>query len=204
MDLITESLGIMMSGEQEIPDVPDGYEQLDYVVCPSSGQAGFEITGYTPIQYDLHECKTSPYKIPTGSTSAQFAGTQDNYADYYQVYYNIESKITIYTKNSAASAKLPARDVVVNGTYISRFEINKTLTNNARIGYRVLGNIYKFNGAIYYYKIWRLSNDSENTLIYDFVPAKRVSDDKIGMYEKVNGVFYPSTTGTDFQAPTAE
>ena len=199
MDLITESLGIMMSGEQEIPDVPDGYEQLDYVVCPSSGQAGFEVTGYTPIQYDIHECKTSPYQI---NDEAAFAGNIDNYTTF-ELYYK-DGGIKSYKLNSALSAIfIPNRDAEIGNDYLSRVMIGKTLPGNFAIGYWDL-NSYRFSGKIYYYKIWRLSNNSETTLIYDFVPAKRVSDDKVGMYEKVNGVFYPSTTGTDFQAPTAE
>ena len=199
MDLITESLGIMMSGEQEIPDVPDGYEQLDYVICPQSGQAGFEVTGYTAIKYDMHECKTSPYQI---QSEAAFAGNIDNYITF-ELYYK-GGGIKSYTINDALrDVLIPNRDAEIGNDYLSRVMIGKTLPGNLAIGYWDL-NSYRFSGKIYYYKIWRQSSDSETTLIYDFVPAKRVSDDKVGMYEKVNGVFYPSTTGTDFQAPTAE
>lgn len=38
------------------------------------------------------------------------------------------------------------------------------------------------------------------TLEYELIPCKRKSDGKIGMYDKVNGVFHASETGTEFIA----
>ena len=198
MNIIADSLSMMMESDTT-PRLPAGYEQLDYVICPQSGQAGFEITGYTPIQYDIQECKTSPYSLPTESTTADFSGTWNSHNPHYQLYYDSNS-IKFYERDFAATALLPSRAAVVNGEYISRLKIEKTLSDSICIGYTKL-NEYVFTGAIYYYRIWRLTN--ENTLIYDFVPAKRTSDNKVGMYERINDVFYPSTTGTDFEAPAA-
>ena len=48
------------------------------------------------------------------------------------------------------------------------------------------------NSRIYYVKIW-----DNGTLIRDFVPAVRKSDNEIGMYDRVNDVFYTNDgTGT--------
>jgi hypothetical protein len=38
------------------------------------------------------------------------------------------------------------------------------------------------------------------TMSFEFIPCRRKSDGKIGMYDKVNGVFYSSETGTEFTA----
>lgn len=38
------------------------------------------------------------------------------------------------------------------------------------------------------------------TLAYELIPCRRKSDNKIGMYDKVNSVFYASETGTEFTA----
>ena len=196
MNIIADSLSMMMESDTT-PRLPDGYEQLDYVICPQSGQAGFEVTGYTPIQYDMHECKTSPYQI---QSEAAFAGNIDNYYTF-ELYYK-SGGIKAYTLNNALrDVLIPNRDAEIGNDYLSRVIIGKTLPGNLAIGYWDL-NAYRFSGKIYYYKIWRQSADSEDTLIYDFVSAKRLSDNKVGMYEKINDVFYPSTTGTDFEAPS--
>lgn len=39
--------------------------------------------------------------------------------------------------------------------------------------------------SLYYCKIW-----DENTLVREFVPCQRISDNVVGLYDKVNGVFY--------------
>lgn len=46
---------------------------------------------------------------------------------------------------------------------------------------------------IYYFKVWNGS-----TLIRDLIPVKRLSDDAIGMYDRVNNVFYGSATSNSF------
>ena len=45
-----------------------------------------------------------------------------------------------------------------------------------------------FNGRLYRFRLFNLDE-----LEYDFVPAIRESDDKVGLYEVVNGVFYTDT-----------
>ena len=48
-------------------------------------------------------------------------------------------------------------------------------------------------GKIYYCKIWNGS-----TLVRDFIPVRRRSDGELGMYDKVNGVFYANAGTGDF------
>ena len=57
-------------------------------------------------------------------------------------------------------------------------------------------NNYAFSNSKYYYcKIW----DNE-TLVRYFIPCKRISDNKAGMYDLVNGVFYTDAAGGNFTA----
>ena len=51
------------------------------------------------------------------------------------------------------------------------------------------------NGRI---RSFRMRDDG--VYVRNFVPAKRKSDNMVGMYDKINNVFYPSITGTDFIA----
>lgn len=48
-------------------------------------------------------------------------------------------------------------------------------------------------GKMYYCKIYK-----GNTLVRDYVPARRNSDSKIGMVDRVNNIFYSSSSGADF------
>lgn len=52
-----------------------------------------------------------------------------------------------------------------------------------------------FTGKLYYFKF---SNDG--TLIRDYVPVKRISDGAIGLYDKVNGLFYENNGTGSFGA----
>lgn len=52
-------------------------------------------------------------------------------------------------------------------------------------------------GKIYYCKIY-----DNNTLVRDFIPAKRISDGKCGLWDKVNLKFYTDENGDNFTAGT--
>lgn len=52
-------------------------------------------------------------------------------------------------------------------------------------------------GKLYYYKLY--DND---TLVRDFIPAKRISDGKCGLWDKVNFKFYTDESGGNFTAGT--
>ena len=57
------------------------------------------------------------------------------------------------------------------------------------------------NARLYYFKLFlKTSADSEGTLVRDMVPCKRKSDNKVGLLDKVNNVFYVSPNGVAFEA----
>ena len=201
MDLITESLGIMMSGEQEIPDVPDGYEQLDYIVCPSfSAQAGFRISETIPSGTIIDFI--SALSESTNSEVA-FGGNGSGYT--YEFYYET-MKCLVWGSTAKDMNNISGTNAQINTPYRFIGQIQNANPSGLNIGYYDVGRLI-FKGRIYKVKVYNFANmgvgDTENVL-YELYPAKRKSDNKVGMYERVNGVFYPSTTGTDFQAPTAE
>ena len=52
-------------------------------------------------------------------------------------------------------------------------------------------DLRRFKGRLYYFKIY-----DNGTLVRDYVPVKRISDGAIGLYDKVNKLFY-GNDGTD-------
>lgn len=59
----------------------------------------------------------------------------------------------------------------------------------------LFGQADRLNGKI---KVYRIRMTEGGHLIYDFIPCSRKQDGKIGLYESVGGVFYPSET-VDFE-----
>lgn len=178
--------------------LPDAYEQLDYIICPSfSASAGFSISdampGYTIIDFTVSLIESTNSEIAFGG-------------------YNGGNKYEFYVKNMTGAVFSNAIDL--NG-FSKSMQINTPYrlismgTNWAGISGISIGyfriDAYIFKGRIHHVKLFNYENvgvgDTENVL-YEFYPAKRKSDNKIGMYERVNDVFYSSTTGTEFEAPS--
>ncbi|MBQ6735912.1 MAG: hypothetical protein IJQ90_00280 [Alphaproteobacteria bacterium] len=80
-------------------------------------------------------------------------------------------------------------------------DINKTLISPEYTMYLFAGHSaggaarWFFNGKVYYLKI---TNGA--TITHDFVPARRDSDDKIGMYDMVSGTFFTNSGSGEFIA----
>ncbi|MBQ2625591.1 MAG: hypothetical protein IJG18_10910 [Kiritimatiellae bacterium] len=81
-----------------------------------------------------------------------------------------------------------------------------TVTNNSRKSNSVSNTMYlpaKNKGGIPggtgHFKIYSLKlYRPQTTLVRDYVPAKRLSDNAVGFYDKVNNTFSPSATETAF------
>lgn len=86
------------------------------------------------------------------------------------------SKITV-TSNSSDFSK--------NGNNLYLFSVNNG------------GNYNKASMKLYSCKIY-----DNNTLVRDFIPAKRISDSKCGLWDKVNLKFYTDENGSNFTAGT--
>ena len=57
------------------------------------------------------------------------------------------------------------------------------------------GNLKSVQQYIYRTKLY----EDGTTLSYDFIPCKRLSDNVVGMYDKVHDRFYPPTQGTFYE-----
>ena len=171
--------------------LPDGYTQLDYVECPSSGQAGFVVSSYSFRVYDIHECKTMPFEV---QNEGAFAGTVGLMELYYSGgYADIYGNATNLLGSQAAET---------GKAYYHKALYTGNASDNITIGYYRYGS-YPFRGRIYYYKIYRITKSEGIELIYNFIPCVRDADGKVGFYETVNDTFCSSTTGTEFAAPAS-
>ena len=69
------------------------------------------------------------------------------------------------------------------------------------LGFDQSGGVYEggglVKGAMYYAKVF----NADGELIRSFVPVRRNSDNKCGMYDTVSGTFFGSATSTAFTCP---
>ena len=176
------------------PSLPDTYEELDYVTL--NGYTGFVMLNYALLSGDIVEAYTAPFAESLSGEHAFFASS-----GYIEACYQ-DGNLTKW--GNGCTDLIGSRPATANTKYLSRIQMTNT-SANFTIGY-YNGSIYFF-GRIYSLTIIRPSKDQSGTEVgsvklLDFVPAKRKSDSKVGLYDMVNQVFCVSTTGTDFGEPT--
>ena len=119
----------------------------------------------------------------------------------YRVYNNVKSKFTMnlhnYTVGQGADIK------VENEGYET---VTHTSTTILRSGYSVSSGIYNIDvfstsdGNSAYIALEQFHNlkveTNEGIAVYDYVPCKRESDNKVGLYDVVNNAFYSPSAFT--------
>ena len=119
----------------------------------------------------------------------------------YRVYDNVKSKFTMnlhnYTVGQGADIK------VENEGYET---VTHTSTTILRSGYSVTSGIYNIdvfstsNGSSAYIASEQFHNlkveTNEGVAVYDYIPCKRKSDNKVGLYDAVNNAFYSPSAFT--------
>ena len=119
----------------------------------------------------------------------------------YRVYDNVKSKFTMnlhnYTVGQGADIK------VENEGYET---VTHTSTSIFKSGYSVTSGIYNIdvfstsNGNSAYIATVQFHNfkveTNEGVAVYDYIPCKRMSDDKVGLYDIVNNAFYSPSAFT--------
>lgn len=168
--------------------LPDAYQQVEYIDGSASGAV--IDTGVQPNQDTWAEIKVTPLAI-TGDALFGTKGNSDNLdwrffnhnSTLYFDYKNIRSSAGSFTVNTTKTVYLRPMekldpysvpyDVFINGA-------SRTLTAKAQW---------------YYVKIYE-----GDTMLRSFVPCYRKTDNVVGMYDLVNGVFYTSVGSGAFTA----
>ena len=188
------------------------YTQLEYI---ENTGAQYICTGY---YHNTYRTKYVFEVVPTGfnSYNAAFgARTAHNANDAYYLGWRSDSttygciggtKIdplgwTIALNNHYTITIDPKVGLIVNGTTYSNFKPSSNTDGVDPIdifGFKQNGSdVEQMIGRIYYFKIYE-----DNSLHYDFVPAKRNSDNAIGLYDKISNSFFSNSgTGTFIAGP---
>ena len=198
--------------------VPSGLVELEYI---ESTGTQYINTSIIPNGNTRVECKFIPLDTKTqaifcgGRTAVSGTNTYSNTMFYVSQHIrrdyfgSSKTSSSTYTTGTIMTIDANKNIVTINGSTseIANFTLSSTIGkmpilllcsamyNTSSSTITNLDNYAKFK--IYYYKIY--DND---TLVRDFVPAKRISDDKCGLWDKVNLKFYTDENGGNFTAGT--
>lgn len=196
-------------------EVYQGYEQIEYI--ESTGSQYID-TDYKPNLFQVQiEMKLSDmtnngfiYGVNNGSYDSYSLGwyhnTANNQYDWVQLCNNVSSGYKIGRNNEEIIYKLlqPNEGNTVYGRMTWNGE--NTFINLVRCNQQQQNNIYIFGVnwnnqrveqktayKLYYMKIWLGDN-----IRRDFIPVKRLNDEKCGLLDKENMVFYDDENGGSF------
>ena len=176
--------------------VPLGYQQLEYI--ESSGSSYFN-TGYK------FNPETDAWKVEFKGNDVSNTGMifADSGARYFWFYYYGVSGIRVYAYNGTVQegisgipsdlnkhvAEYKDKHYYIDG--VDKGGLSKTYTEDTNTIWLFSygGSNYPFKGRIYYTDIKR-----NNKIQKIYIPAKRISDSVVGMYELVNNEFLVSTS----------
>jgi hypothetical protein len=185
--------------------LPDGYTEVEYIENQSSAyiNTGVYLYNSATNSYSISG-KVYPTYVSSLGDFQTFVNAEGVTSPYYGMTYRVRSSTGAIQldQNPSGHATLNS-EALGDGTI--QFTISTTATNCTNT--IPLGLFCSWqNGRLTPYryfrgKMYRTQVTLNDTLVRDFVPCTRDSDDKVGLYDLVNDVFYPSGNSSyDFVA----
>ena len=217
----TLTVNTALAGPGRVCAVPAGYTLLE---CVKATGTQYIDTGIKPINEVRIEADVA-YTGPTGSSvwqpliGASNSGNNNIYgvwiwpnsgSKWYVAYNGVDYNTGVAVNNSRClinagwkytSSGKATVDFKIDGasklnTTVSKAlaTVNQTMMLPARNRNGAVAEISKCD--IYSFKIY----NPQTTLVRNYVPMKRNSDEAIGLFDEVSREFFPSTTATPFEA----
>lgn len=209
-DAIANSLSYVKAfGGTEQRNLPNGYTELEYIESTGAQYIDTGIKGNMGVKADLDSSVSSATSVNyflaarkvAGQATRFYACTVSGVFDLALGEDSLGSEAVIQNRryNFVMDTTVsPATLVIDGGTTITNGHSYNTELNMYLFAANIAG-VASFGGAtpirIYYAKIWE-----GNTLVRDFVPARRNSDNVLGMYDTVSGQFLTNQGTGDFVA----
>ena len=182
-------------------ELPSGYKRLEFIYNPNYASID---TGIQPNYTFEYELKANAV---TGNIVAGTLYINGDNADYRffqtnsQFYFDVGGSRINGIDTSKTKWTYPYH-VKWGNYYIEELNIGEKITgttfdenmNGAIISSNIylLGGYGQVSGKVWLFKIW-----DNGTLVRDFIPARRLSDNKVGMYDKVGKNFYISARDSE-------
>ena len=200
---------------------PSGYTQLQYLESYGNNHTTGSYID-TGVKFDVNSRIELKFNVPTYLGNYAIFGASNG--DYYNegeisLFYNAYSNnnpffepVRPLSNTSSEVVSINSRpQCVVNTDYTTIMDKNSVTINNRAYttawyaSYQGNRTVYLFgtnrgssswmggNTRIYYFKIW-----NNNTLVRDFVPARRNSDNVLGMWDIVSEQFFTNQGNGNF------
>ena len=177
--------------------IPSEYQQVEYIESTGTQwiDTGAYITKNTSFSCDFAMVRNDGYGYCSiiGGTS----GTMRAFIAQHKIFFNVgnSSYYSDYTPTSGTkyNITMDANLCYINSDLVYTGDASTITENSATINLFAEGNGVIWGACrIYHCQIY-----DNGTLVRDFIPAMRKSDNVIGLYDIVNGVFYTNAgTGT--------
>lgn len=196
--------------------VPAGYTEVEYIQNTSTAYID---TGFKPNQDTRIVCKM---QTVTSTSYGRFTGAGAyNAKNGIQFDYETGAQGTLHVKwghttswsiysNCTGDYNVHTYDWDKNYFYRDKGETNQFSASTSYTAYQCTDNLGFFgnirNGSnenVFYGKMYSFKVYDNGTLIRDFIPCTRDSDNKTGAYDIVNDVFYTSPNNTAFSVGSA-
>jgi len=187
----------------------ESYTELEYISFSGTSSAGqFIRTGITTLTHPF-SVRTVYNKTNTETRDQSLVG-QRGLGKYPNIYYNTYETVYVRTDNYTAPDNIKTSVEIRSGTGVLRdneviYSTNNT--DNKSSNYELLIGAFSetdYTEAKWFYSgnIYEITIISNDILIRDFIPAKRKSDNTLGLYDIVNKQFYTNQgTGTFTAGP---
>lgn len=200
------NVGVSGNTKQATAILPDTYQQVDYIQSSGTQYIDTGIVGKDTIKYQYKFLQTE-YNgnvtlgtMGTGSnnTSRMFITNSKLYLDIYgessrisQTFENLINTVHNWEIGNRYVKDIDTNTILISNTSLSSFSTTTNIT--------ICGTQTSSKQKIYGLKIY----DNE-TIIRDFIPCYRKSDNVVGLYDLVNNVFYTNAgTGAFTYGSTA-
>ena len=212
--------GEFIAGPEKI--LPDEYDELEYL---QSTGTQYINTGIHNADCDIYKVKTkyNYTSISNNSLCGNYASS--GYASFGQIFLDTSNNSSVYSGIGNAQ-RVTFGNMTTNTDYTDEFTIDCTLGTITRTlnGTTRSGNELNFSsrqdqpcflyccnrGAgvpeqfgsekIYYFQIYK-----DDNLVCNFIPAKRISDNVLGMYDSVTDTFFTNAgTGQFIAGPVKQ
>ena len=192
--------------------LPSGYTELEYIESTGTqyidtnirlpDKVECKINSLTATEHTytcIFGCYAPAFNLNFGSTGHWEFNYDTWYTNLGSALNNADYEI-VATSGTPLTCSINGQFIVNNanpGTPKSNLDNNGTTYIFALNGYRQVGGSAEAYSYVrgYYFKLW-----FGGELVRDYVPAKRKSDNEIGMYDLISGTFFSSATSTPFIA----
>lgn len=185
--------------------LPEGYQQVDYIESHGTEYIDTGIVGNQNTAIEI----ISAYTNYTNEWRSIIGGREQyngNWIEIHQATNNRNTRADFGTIDASTVSNIVYTNVAFNDYNKHKYKIEdfNVYVDGQKIGecsnktnFSTVATLYLFannqNGVVIeqvYAKIYSCKIYDNNTLVRDFIPCYRKSDNEVGMYDLVNGVFY--------------